>query len=133
MRLTSLLTMLMVGFSFAQPLAEPAHLWYNMYYIWLFIAVVIYLVVFIPGAYFLIKYRYRKGVNEEAQHVKENPALEVLWTIIPVIIVIYTSGEKLPPYLRLSEKAIAYSVAIKVSKQGNPFPPPAYSVEKLYL
>jgi hypothetical protein len=28
----------------------------------------------------------------------------------------YTSGEKLPPYLRLPEKAIAYSVAIKVSK-----------------
>jgi S-adenosylmethionine hydrolase len=27
-----------------------------------------------------------------------------------------TSGEKLPPYLRLPEKAIAYSVAIKVSK-----------------
>jgi len=30
--------------------------------------------------------------------------------------IIYTSGEKLPPYLRLPEKAIAYSVAIKVSK-----------------
>ena len=29
---------------------------------------------------------------------------------------IKTSGEKLPPYLRLPEKAIAYSVAIKVSK-----------------
>jgi len=28
----------------------------------------------------------------------------------------HTSGEKLPPYLRLSEKAIAYSVAIKVGK-----------------
>gem|GEM_PF-5210695 len=27
-----------------------------------------------------------------------------------------TSGEKLPPYLRLPEKAIAYSVAIKVGK-----------------
>jgi hypothetical protein len=29
---------------------------------------------------------------------------------------INTSGEKLPPYLRLPEKAIAYSVAVKVSK-----------------
>jgi hypothetical protein len=27
-----------------------------------------------------------------------------------------TLGEKLPPYLRLPEKAIAYSVAIKVGK-----------------
>ncbi len=32
------------------------------------------------------------------------------------IITIHTSGEKLPPYLRLPKKAIAYSVAIKVSK-----------------
>jgi hypothetical protein len=32
------------------------------------------------------------------------------------IKVLDTSGEKLPPYLRLPEKAIAYSVAIKVSK-----------------
>jgi len=29
---------------------------------------------------------------------------------------IYTSGEKLPPYLILPERAIAYSVAIKVGK-----------------
>ena len=28
----------------------------------------------------------------------------------------YTSGEKLPPYLRLPKKAIAYSIAIKVGK-----------------
>jgi len=28
----------------------------------------------------------------------------------------HTSGEKLPPYLRLSEKAIANSITLKVSK-----------------
>ena len=33
-----------------------------------------------------------------------------------IIYILDTSGEKLPPYLRLPEKAIAYSVAIKVSK-----------------
>jgi len=32
------------------------------------------------------------------------------------INICYTSGEKLPPYLRLPEKAITYSVAIKVGK-----------------
>jgi len=30
--------------------------------------------------------------------------------------ILYTSGEKLPPYLRLSEKAIANSITLKVSK-----------------
>jgi hypothetical protein len=33
-----------------------------------------------------------------------------------VIILLHTSGEKLPPYLRLSEKAIANSITLKVSK-----------------
>jgi len=114
MRRTGLLALLMAGFSFAQPVAEPAHLWDNMYYIWLFIAVVIYLVVFIPGAYFLIKYRYRKGVNEEAQHVKESPALEVLWTIIPVIIVIYLATQSFAFY-KTQRTAPADSFEIKVT------------------
>ncbi|WP_029551307.1 cytochrome c oxidase subunit II [Thermocrinis jamiesonii] len=91
---------LLGGFSlsFAEPLAEPAQLWDKMYYIWLAISVVIYLVVFIPGAYFLVKYRYKKGSNEEAQHVHENPMLEVLWTIIPVIIVIYLATQSFAFY-----------------------------------
>jgi hypothetical protein len=44
--------------------------------------------------------------------------LNKLRPLVPVCIkiILYTSGEKLPPYLRLPEKAIAYSVAIKVSK-----------------
>jgi hypothetical protein len=33
-----------------------------------------------------------------------------------IIFYLDTSGEKLSPYLRLPEKAIAYSVAIKVGK-----------------
>jgi transposase len=37
-------------------------------------------------------------------------------TTIAYFISVYTSGEKLPPYLRLPEKAIAYSIAIKVGK-----------------
>jgi len=36
--------------------------------------------------------------------------------IVEYYYIFDTSGEKLPPYLRLPEKAIAYSVAIKVSK-----------------
>ena len=48
------------------------------------------------------------------KHVKET--LKELSPGIYGVFGVYTSGEKLPPYLRLPEKAIAYSVAIKVSK-----------------
>ena len=70
-------------------LAYPANYWQTMYEIWLIVSVIIYLVVFIPGAYFLFKYRYKKGVNEKAQHVHESKALEILWTIIACIPAVF--------------------------------------------
>jgi type I restriction-modification system DNA methylase subunit len=41
---------------------------------------------------------------------------EYKYIVLSLIFLRYTSGEKLPPYLRLPEKAIAYSIAIKVGK-----------------
>jgi len=56
--------------------------------------------------------RYKKGKGEGAMLER------VLGCDVSkdYIILHDTSGEKLPPYLRLPEKAIAYSVAIKVGK-----------------
>jgi cytochrome c oxidase subunit 2 len=38
---------------------------------------------------FMLKYRYRKGVHEEGEHIEGNTALEVVWTVIPIIIVLF--------------------------------------------
>ncbi len=95
-------------------LAYPANYWQTMYEIWLLVSVVIYLVVFIPGAYFLIKYRYKKGVNEKAQHVHESKALEILWTIIPTIVVIYLATQSFAFY-KVQRNAPEKSMEIKVT------------------
>jgi hypothetical protein len=56
-------------------------------------------------------YNYAKGYGTFLERPpKSLDIIKMLYTFIN------TSGEKLPPYLRLPEKAVAYSVAIKVSK-----------------
>ena len=44
---------------------------------------------------------------------------------------VYTLGEKLPKHIAFSEKAIAYSIPIKVSQKRYTFPPPADVIENL--
>lgn len=84
----------MPALSFAQlsgsvPVADPAPYWDQMYDIWLVVAVAIYLIVALPMLYFLIRYRYRKGSNEQGAVEEGGPGIEVLWTVVPLIIVIY--------------------------------------------
>jgi cytochrome c oxidase subunit 2 len=57
--------------------------------VWFWVAVIIYLIVAIPSIYFAIKYRYKKGEREEGEHIEGNTALEVVWTVIPTIIVLF--------------------------------------------
>ncbi len=71
------------------PLAYPADTWDQMFDIWIVLAVVIYLIVAVPMVYFLIKYRYQEGVNEKGADEHGSTGLEVLWTVVPLIIVIY--------------------------------------------
>ncbi len=73
----------------AVPLAYPADKWDQMYDIWIVLAVVIYLIVALPMLYFLFRYRYRKGVNEKGADEHGSVGLEVLWTVVPLIVVIY--------------------------------------------
>ncbi|SHK34154.1 cytochrome c oxidase subunit II [Thermocrinis minervae] len=93
-----LLSLLVVGFASAEPLAYPANLFDNIYYIWLLVSVIIYLIVAIPMLYFMIKYRYKKGENEEGVPIHGNHALEITWTVIPLIIVIYLATQSFAFY-----------------------------------
>ena len=71
------------------PLAYPGHLWDQMFDIWIALSIVIYLLVAIPIGYFLYRYRYQEGVNEKGADEHGSMGLEVLWTIVPLIVVIY--------------------------------------------
>ena len=50
--------------------------------------------------YFLVRYRYKKGVNEVGATEEAGAGIEVLWTVIPLIIVIYLAMQSLTLYTR---------------------------------
>ena len=95
----------LAGGALATTIAYPGQYWDQMFNIWLIVAVGIYLIVALPMLYFLVKYRYRRGVNEQSAqgaHEEEGPGIgiEVLWTVIPLIIVIYLATQSLAFYTR---------------------------------
>ncbi len=73
----------------AVPLAYPADRWDQMYDIWIVLAVAIFLIVTLPMLYFIFRYSYKKGVNEKGADEHGHAGIEVLWTVVPLIIVIY--------------------------------------------
>lgn len=83
----------------AVPLAYPANLWDQMFLIWIVVAVSIYVIVSIPIAWFLLRYRYKKGVNEIGADEEGGLGLEVLWTVVPLIIVIYLAVQSATFYV----------------------------------
>ncbi len=89
--LASLISFITINsLSFAEDiLAYPRIYWENSYTVWLYVAVIIYLIVAIPTIFFMIRYKYRKGVNEEGAHIEGNTALEIVWTVIPIILVLF--------------------------------------------
>lgn len=84
---------LCAGAAWAEPVALPAGSWDLMYNIWLIIAVAIYLIVAVPMLYFLRKYRYQEGVNEVGSTEEGGTGLEILWTVIPLMIMIYLASQ----------------------------------------
>ena len=105
----------LAGGASATPIAFPGQYWDQMFNIWLIVAVGIYLIVALPMLYFLVRYRYRKGVNEQGAHEEESagPGIEVLWTVIPLIIVIYLATQSLVFYTS-QRTAPADSLPVKV-------------------
>jgi|TARA_B100001964_G_scaffold184346_1_gene204227 cytochrome c oxidase subunit 2 len=80
------------------PIAYPADRWDRIFDIWIALAVVIYLIVAVPIIYFMVKYRYKEGENEIGADEHGNMGLEILWTIIPTIIVIYLAFQSAAIY-----------------------------------
>ena len=59
---------------------------YDLHNLILWICVVIFVAVF--GVMFYSIYKHRKSLGHEAAHFHENTAVEVTWTIVPVIILV---------------------------------------------
>lgn len=80
------------------PIAYPADSWDQMFDIWFTLAIVIYLIVALPMLYFLFRYRYRKGVNEVGADEHGSVGIEVLWTVVPLVIVIFLAVQSATIY-----------------------------------
>lgn len=124
------------GAAFAAPVAEPAASWDRMFVIWLVVGVGIYLVVALPMLYFLWRYRYRKGVNEQGAAEEGSPGIEVLWTVVPLIIVIYLASQSLALYAhQRTPPADALEVKVEARMWGWDFEYPngKHSTTELYV
>ena len=97
------------------PVAYPAPYWEQMRDIWLGVAIVIYLIVALPMLYFLVRYRYRKGSNERGAIEEGGPGIEVLWTVVPLIIVIYLAVQSAVLY---AKQRTAPADAMQVRVEG---------------
>lgn len=82
----------------AEPVARPAAQWDHMFWIWLTVAVGIYLVVAVPMLFFLWRYRWRPGSNEVGASEEAGPGIEVLWTVVPLIIVLFLATQSFALY-----------------------------------
>ncbi|MBF0457257.1 MAG: cytochrome c oxidase subunit II [Nitrospirae bacterium] len=71
----------------AERLPDPVKAWNNHFKTWAVVSIVVYLVVTVPLIYFVFKYKRRKK-DENGAYIEGNTALEILWTIVPMIIII---------------------------------------------
>jgi len=69
------------------PPASPiAHQIYDLHWAIMWVCVAIFFVVF--GAMFYSVFKHRKSVGAQAAHFHENTTVEVIWTIIPFLILV---------------------------------------------
>ena len=69
-----------------QPETIVAHAIYHLHTVILVICVIIFVVVF--GAMFYALWKHRKSAGHKAEQFHENTAVEILWTIIPFLILV---------------------------------------------
>lgn len=96
---------------------------------WMLVGVGGVILLLVEGALiaFLLRYRRRRRpIDEEGPQVHGNTSLEVLWTVVPVLIVAFIVGfvfYKLPEVSDFSEDAIASpdETALEIEVEGRQF------------
>ncbi|HET7633357.1 MAG TPA: cytochrome c oxidase subunit II [Burkholderiales bacterium] len=73
-----------VSFNFQTPVTPVAHDIYNLHQLIFWICVIIFIGVFGTITYSVI--RHRKSIGHQAAHFHENTTIEIIWTIIPLLI-----------------------------------------------
>lgn len=81
----------------------------------LWISVVFFLLLMVPTVYFVMKYK-RKKENEVTSAIDHNTTIEIVWTVIPLVILVVLFFIGLAPYVSASV-APANAMEIQVTAQ----------------
>ncbi|MBF0553785.1 MAG: cytochrome c oxidase subunit II [Nitrospirae bacterium] len=76
----------------AERVVDPVASWNKHFKTWAVVSIVVYLVVTIPLIYFVFKYK-RKRKDENGAYIVGNTAIEILWTVVPMIIIIMLGAQ----------------------------------------
>jgi cytochrome c oxidase subunit 2 len=71
----------------AERIAEPARSWDNHYGLYFILVSGVWIVVTALLIFFSLKYRRKKEKQEDGAYIPGNTLLEIVWTIVPLIIV----------------------------------------------
>jgi cytochrome c oxidase subunit 2 len=69
-----------------QPKSPQAHKIYNLFVPILIIAIVVGIAIIIATVFIAVKFRYKKGSNENPKQVHGNTRLEIGWTVLPALL-----------------------------------------------
>ncbi|HLH28285.1 MAG TPA: cytochrome c oxidase subunit II, partial [Acidimicrobiales bacterium] len=69
--------------------STQAHRIFHLYWILTIISIVIFAIVLGPLVFAVLKFRARRGDEEDGPPVHGNTALEVIWTAIPTVLVVF--------------------------------------------
>ncbi len=100
-------------------LPEPSSvhgMWIRNMFFWTLVATVpVFLITNFVLFYFAYKYRARKG--HKAYHYAENNRLEVIWTVIPAIVMVLLVFEGMRSWLKITAPAPEDAIVIEATAQ----------------
>ena len=98
--------------NFQPPVTRIASEIYDLHMLMMYIVIVIFCVVF--GFMFYSIYAHRKSVGYRAKQFHENPTVEMIWTVVPYLILIGMAYPATSTLLRLKDTS-SPAITIKVS------------------
>lgn len=107
--------------SVLRPQGPQAEMSYGLMELSIGIMIVVLLIVFTIAAYVLIRFRRKPGQNEIPEQVEGSIKLEILWTVIPLILVVVLAVPTVKAVFAAGDDHANDKDAIKVKVTGHQY------------
>ncbi|MGH7475808.1 MAG: cytochrome c oxidase subunit II [Longimicrobiales bacterium] len=91
----------------------------QLYLIILWITGIIFIVVEAALIWFVVKYRHREG--RKAAHIHGNWKVEVVWTVVPFILVTFIAAKSMGPWMAIKDPNRFPSNAVEIAIDAKQF------------